>query len=75
MAIPHLFYKKYKEAIPFSGAPTSLIRNMKEGMPMMSSTIKSSVRVKPRKLSASFIPCSFQGRENPSPSLMDVPLS
>jgi hypothetical protein len=33
MAIPHLFYKKYKEAIPFSGAPTSLIKNMKVGMP------------------------------------------
>jgi hypothetical protein len=29
MAIPHLFYKKYKEGIPFSGAPTSLIRNIK----------------------------------------------
>jgi hypothetical protein len=55
MAIPHLFYKKYEEAIPFSGAPTSLIRNMKEGMPMMSSTIKSSVRVKPAGLSASFM--------------------
>jgi len=55
MAIPHLFYKKYKEAIPFSGAPTSLIRNMKEGMPMMSSTIKSSVRVKPAGLPDSFL--------------------
>jgi hypothetical protein len=55
MAIPHLFYKKYKEAIPFSGAPTSLIRNIKVGMPMMSSTIKSSVRVKPAGLSASFM--------------------
>jgi hypothetical protein len=47
MAIPHLFYKKYKSGDVAYRHPTSLIRNMKEGIAMMSSTIKSSVRVKP----------------------------